>query len=102
MGNSRGQQKTRKVEPILEGSRDGERSRDPGAAGNHRAPRWVAAMHYLERISELPPTRHLAPLDGDLPHKGGGENGRAFNTSPLVGEVDAERKRGGGWEERYF
>src|SRR6185437_8420739 len=45
-----------------------------------------------------PPTRHPASRDGDLPHEGGGEKRPRTYTSPLVGEVVAERSEatGGG------
>jgi len=47
--------------------------------------------------SSQPPTRHLAALDGDLPHKGGGV--KPSIASPLVGEVVASRSEatGGGY-----
>jgi glycosyltransferase involved in cell wall biosynthesis len=58
-------------------------------------------FHDSEKAKSLmrPPTRHLASLDGDLPHKGGGEEKRGLSyTSPLVGEVVATRSvaAGGG------
>src|SRR6185437_7199040 len=49
------------------------------------------------RARRTSPTRHLAPLDGDLPHKGGGVDRQPSFASPLVGEVDAEAQRGVGW-----